>query len=130
MRKLLLIGIILASFLSYTPPILATCAGQSTTPIPYASETIVVSSTALPFTSSVYNPAGNIGSARLAEVTVDTDSIRYWKDGTVPTNLLGHIIYATAGTSGVFEVCGNTAIRNFRMIRVTTDASVKITYSH
>lgn len=125
MKRLALISLVILTLLSYQPDILATCEGFNNPATPFAKETLTVSSTALPFSSTVYNPATAIAPARIAYVTVETDTIRWWKDGSTPTNLLGHL----QAVNSNFEVCGNTAITQFRMIRVTGDSTVHITYS-
>jgi len=88
----------------------------------YAHETLTVSSTALPFTATVYDSGS--GRPQSALVTIATDNIRFWSDGTAPTATIGHL--GTAGTP--IEVCGFSNLKNWRMIRQTTDATVSVSY--
>ena len=125
-RKLALIGIVISLFLLYQPPVKAVCSGQTFTPSFFAKESLTISTTALPGTATVYNPSGAINTARYAFVTVETNPIRYWLDGSVPTAFLGHLV----ATNGSFEVCGINAVRNFQMIRQgAADATVMISYA-
>lgn len=89
----------------------------------FAFETITVSSTALPFTVATYSgdPAN---PPTFVIATVATDSIRYRADSIAPTASIGHLV--PAGVS--FEVRGTQAIRDFKMIRVTTDSTVTVSY--
>ncbi len=95
----------------------------------YDYEAVTVSNTAIGCTAAklVFTPTlGNARKAHEIHATVETDSVRYRFDGGDPTNLIGHL--ATAGT--VIAVRGPHNLARFKMIRVTTDASVKITYSY
>jgi hypothetical protein len=90
---------------------------------PIAKETLVVSSTALPLTASAYDRDGL--SADQATITCETDAVRYWADGSIPTASVGHVLAA----AGALLLYGQQAIQNFRVIRVTNDATLSITYS-
>jgi len=95
------------------------------TPISY--EAITVSSTAVGFSEGEKNPTTGLGKGQQVKeifATVETDQIRYTVDGTTPTDAVGHLV--SAGQS--ISIKNVNAIQNFEMIRVTTDASVKITY--
>ena len=86
-------------------------------------ESITVSSTALGFTSGTAFPGGK-QPADMAVVTIETDAIRYRVDGVAPTASEGH----KAAADSSFTVYGTQNLRAFQMIRVTTDATVKVTY--
>lgn len=90
----------------------------------FASETITVSSTALGFTSTVAYPNGAL-PAELAVCNVRGDSISSTTNGTTPTSSVG----AQTTAPGYFSVCGEVNVKRFRMIRVTTDATVYCEYS-
>jgi hypothetical protein len=91
-------------------------------------EALTVSNTAAGFSEAYKHPnTGQFKTMQAKEIfaTVETDSIRYTIDGsTTPTDSVGHLV--TAGQS--ISIKNVVAIQNFKMIRVTTDASVKITY--
>ena len=87
--------------------------------------TIGASSTAL--TETVYDSAtaaAPAAHASFALLTVENDQIRWFADGTTPTASFGHL--TNAGDS--IELCGPNQIRNFRAIRVTTNAIVQVSY--
>lgn len=107
----------------FLPRASATCHGLSFTPQPFAKETITVSSTAIGFTSATYAPAGAL-RASVAYITIETNSIRFWSDGSTPTAAVGHP--APAGQA--IEVCGVPAINQFLMIRQSADATASVTY--
>ena len=92
-----------------------------------AHESITVSSTAVGFTSTTRTPTtGDFKNmtARIAHCMVETDNIRYRVDGTNPTSTTGHLKYA----SSEFYIMGTTAIKKFRAIRTSTDATLKVNY--
>jgi len=117
--------ILLLSLIGSTPRANADCYTDRTSDLTaYAFETFTVSSTSLGFTSSVYNPIASTTRPRMAVVTLETNSIRIRLDGTDPTASVGHLV--TAGQE--IDVCGLNTMLTFRMIRVTSDAVVMITY--
>lgn len=89
---------------------------------PLDHEELTISNSALGFTAGTIQQAA--GNAAVAVVTVETDQIRYWVDGSTPTISSGHL--AEAGTS--FTVCGLNSIKNFLAIRVTLDAAIKASF--
>jgi len=124
MRKRLRLGVLVALLLGLSlyrgPEAKADCSPPSSSS--YAHETITVSNTALGFTSNLINQGA--GQATFALVTVAVDNVRFWSDGTAPTATVGHIVVAGTPVS----VCGFDNIKNFKMIRVTTDATVSVSY--
>lgn len=73
--------------------------------------------------SNIYNP--EIGPrAEKALITVEGDAVRYWFDGSTPTASEGHLV----AVAGVFEVMGGANIAAFKVIRVTGDATIMISY--
>lgn len=91
--------------------------------IPVGFETITVSSAALGFTSATAFPDG-LPAADMAILTVETDAIRYRADGVAPTASVGH----QAAANSAVTVYGTSCLRKFRMIRVTNDATVFVSY--
>lgn len=89
---------------------------------PIGFEQMTVSSVALPLTATTYNRDGIV--ADLAVITVETDAVRYRVDGAAPTASVGHQIAA----NGNVTVYGINNIRRIQLIRVTTDATVFVTY--
>ena len=82
-------------------------------------QTLTVSSTAVSLTV----PA----RANAALITVESNSIRWWDDGSTPTASAGHL--ATAGTQVMyFDTGDRDLIVNFKAIRVTSDATLQISY--
>jgi hypothetical protein len=87
-----------------------------------AYEAITVSSTAIGFTAS------NMDSPRCRAVfiTVESDQIRFRIDGTDPTSSEGHLVNAGSNITLVNE----HDIHKFKAIRVTTDATLRVTYRY
>lgn len=97
--------------------------------VPMDYEAITVSSTALGFTATklLQTDAAFSGfkQARKAFLTLETDQIRFTLDGaTTPTSTVGHLLAVgdTLVLNGVEE------LQRFKAIRVTNDASLKVTY--
>ena len=91
----------------------------------FAYEAVAISNASKGFTSATYSPA-TYGPASRAFITVETDQIRWTCDGsTVPTSTVGHL--ANDGDIVIIEGINN--VKNFRCIRVNTDASIKVSYS-
>lgn len=98
-------------------------------PLPSSYESVTVSNSAIGLSASKYGPVRSASDdtsklARKALITVETDQIRWTADGTTPTAAIGH----RQNVDDVIELEGIDAIRLFRAIRVTTDASIKVTY--
>lgn len=122
MRRLLFVLALVAALASGGGVARASCTTQDS-PGSFAHETITVSNVSLPFTVATSQPTGQV-QAFSALVTIEVDSIRWWADGTAPTAAIGHL----ASPGQTIEVCGTDNIRNFRMIRVTTDSTVRVSY--
>lgn len=91
----------------------------------FAHESITVSSVAKKLTFATFSPAPTTGrTAERALITTETDAIRYTYDGTTPTSSVGHLL--PSGTVMVLAGYGN--ISRFQAIRVTTDATIKVSY--
>jgi hypothetical protein len=101
----------------------------------FDGETLTVSNSSKTLTSSVYNPTitgvpSFNSRADYAVVTVETDAIRWWPcTGALctvgaPTSTTGHLV----PLGGSFTVWGFGNIQNLRMIRVTTDATIQVSY--
>ena len=103
------------------------CPGLASPLIPYAFETITVSTAAIGFTVATMTAGGR--SPVLVQVTLTGDDIRYRVDGTSPTGTVGHLIDLPTGVAAVsFFVCGGASIGRFLAIRVTNDASATATF--
>ena len=82
-------------------------------------------STGIGLGSTVTDPT-NVGQASRCFVgPVETNSIRYWLDGTVPTSTVGHLI----PTAGSFTLSGRGEVLQFRMIGASGTASVPVSCS-
>ena len=94
---------------------------------PFGHESISVSNAAIGF-SDVYvymNTQTNADSkASRAYVTVESNSIRVRWDGSDPTAAAGHKL----NSGDAIEVLGEAAVQQFKMIRVSADAVVFVTY--
>jgi hypothetical protein len=90
-------------------------------------EAITVSNTAIGFTSTQIKPTSGDFSGKVCQevfCTLETDSIRFTLDGTTPTNLIGHLLNA----GQTLTIKNPADIAGFRAIRVTGDASLKVTF--
>lgn len=71
--------------------------------------------------------SGTYGDANAAEITVETDQIRYRLDGTDPTASEGHL----AKADDVIRLRQQHQLANFAAIRAsaaTADAALKVSY--
>ena len=65
--------------------------------------------------------------AKRVYITTETDAVRWRADGTAPTDAVGHLLPKDDSIS--FTGANyRSLIENIRFIRVTNDASLKITY--
>lgn len=121
MRRLLILLLFLAPVAQAQQG--ATCNPDSQLPLSsFASETLTVSSTALPLTKATWSPSGG-QAATAAYMTVKTDNVLFWLDGSTPTATVGHVFAA----GGSLVICGPD-LAKFRVIRQTNDATLSITY--
>jgi hypothetical protein len=104
----------------------ATCPGLTRVLEPFAGERLTVSSTALAFTAATWKPTSTNSTtwARMATVSVEADEIRFTLHGSNPTASAGHLV----PTGTYLTVCGIDALTGWRAIRVTTDATIQVTY--
>lgn len=125
MKTLRILGLALVAAMLCTASGLAAPGGCTNAPwlVPFAFETITVSSSAIGFTATVYQPAGSI-APDMAVVTTETNDMRYRSDGINPTASVGHVL-ASAGT---LTVCGAQSIKQVRFIRVSADGTAQVTY--
>lgn len=102
-----------------------TCAGYGNIQVfPFAYEAMSVSSTAVGFTAGTFD--NGVKKALMAVGTLEDDSIRFTVDGTTPTSTVGQLVTQASNVS--ITVCGEKAIRAFRAIRTSTDASLKVVF--
>ena len=92
---------------------------------PIGYESITVGASAIGFTAAQINPGSNAQRAERAFVTTEGASLRFRIDGTDPTSAEGHLVLANSS----FVLSGHRALANFRAIRVTGNATAKVTYS-
>ena len=92
-----------------------------TEPLSYSAfEALSVSSTALPLTA-------NLADSRThAFVTVAVDAVRFRLDGVAPSATVGHL--ANVGDTIILD--GRAELDGFRVIRVTTDATLSVSYAN
>lgn len=100
----------------------------------FGFEKLTVSSVSVGLTSSKYNVTQSTDSlgnsigrkiAKFATITVEADQIRYRLDGTAPDSTTGHLL----NVNDVLMLSSEDDIRNLRMIRVTTDATIQVSYA-
>lgn len=82
-------------------------------------EALAVSSTSVGITAAVYETSP---PKVFCILTLATDQVRWRVDGVAPTASVGHI-FDPGGELRLY----NQEIRNFRAIRVTTDAVLSVT---
>lgn len=126
MRRLWLSVLVVVLVCGFVPPTAHSqtgsgCAGVVRPLTPYATETLTVSSAAKTLTVSVMLPGGR--RPTVAQLTTETDALRYYVDGTTPTNAVGHLI----PVNSTILVCG-PSIGRLKMIRVTNDVTVTVSY--
>jgi hypothetical protein len=96
--------------------------------IPTGYEAITVN-TSIGITAGLLTPVAGTYTGKKAVgalITIETDQIRYCIDGTTPTNAIGHLV----DIKGSFWIFGPVALANLRMIKVTNNASAKVTVFH
>lgn len=102
----------------------------------FNGEILTISTVSKALTNAIYNPTitgvtPSLSRADYALITVETDAIRWWPcTGALctigaPTATQGHL--QPVGSS--FEVWGYAGLQNLRMIRVTTDATIQVSYN-
>ena len=91
---------------------------------PYAEESITVSTTSIGFTSTVYN--NGIATVAYARVQLQADSIYARDTGAAATNTAP--VLSTTNVAPYFFVCGQYSVQRFQALRVTTDATLRVTY--
>ncbi|KKL92824.1 hypothetical protein LCGC14_1880800 [marine sediment metagenome] len=91
--------------------------------VTFAYESITVSSVAVALTSGTYKVTGAL-PVRRAIITVEDDSIRFRTDGTDPTSSEGH----RGKEDDIIILDSRNDIVNFRAIRISTDAKIRISY--
>jgi hypothetical protein len=101
----------------------AQCPGVTTQLTGFAREELLIDDTVKSLTASIYKPSGVTPS--MATVTVEGGTIRYSVVGA-PTSSVGHPVGGTPAQT--FPICGADAIAAFKATRITTDATLFITY--
>ena len=93
--------------------------------VPFASETITVSTTAIGFTLATYAPTGGPVTANQALVFVNTNNLRARFDGVAPTTSVGAIMAA-----GQFFLVCSLSLNRTQFIRDdASDVEVFVVYS-
>jgi hypothetical protein len=126
MKRNILIGLILlSSSLSAQSPTFNVTQYRSA----FDKEKLTVSNSVKVLTNSVYNPTvtGRPSSQTRADyalITVETDCLRYWPNGSSPTTTDGHKVC----DGGTFFIYSYNNILNLKMIRVTNDVTIQVSY--
>jgi hypothetical protein len=89
----------------------------------FADESLTVGASVSGLTLSVFDP-GEISEADRADFTVKVDAISWRVTGLDPSATVGHL--QAAGSH--FTIYGNANLKRLKMIRVTGDATVQVTY--
>jgi hypothetical protein len=61
-------------------------------------------------------------------ISVETNTIRYRVDGTDPTSSEGHSVPASVGPDTYLRLWGPNTLLKCKLIRVSADATVRVTY--
>ena len=121
MRKLLILACLMLAPAAWAQ---SCTTGQNFVPVAFAKETLTVGATAVPLTATVYAPQDGQPSVTMGYCGVETGSIRFWVNGSIPTAALGILV-----PSGSFITICQTDVRRFQAIRVTVDATLQCSYS-
>ena len=89
-----------------------------------AFDSITVSNTAVGLTQSNVRGSSSQPMAEEVLLTVETDQIRWRDDGTDPTSSVGHLV----NPGGLITLSSRDRIEKFRAIRVTTNATLRVSY--
>ncbi|MEA2066229.1 MAG: hypothetical protein U9O65_03910 [Thermotogota bacterium] len=88
---------------------------------------VITVNTAVGFTSTEIRPTSGFFKGMTCQAvfcTLETDDIRFTLDGTTPSSTVGHLL--KSGES--LTIANANDIANFKCIKVTTNASLKVTY--
>lgn len=89
-----------------------------------AYESLTISDTAVPLTSTVYAATGQ-AHARHATIAVEDEPLRFRIDGTAPTSSEG----IPVDDGDVIELNSLSEIKNFQAIRQgSSDATIRVAY--
>lgn len=127
MRRVLYLGALFAA-LAGVSEAQGLCQGMDTgvAPMSGSYEKKTVSGTAVTLTSTKYRTATQ--TADIAIVRVETNNVRYNTEGSTPTATEGILAEVSSGSNTTIVVCGRVAIANFKVIRVTSDATIYVEY--
>lgn len=119
MKRIVIVALALSQLLFWGQPARADypCPGMNSIMVPLGKETLTVSNTAVSLTPPT------TGTLQFASIWVETNPIRFWDDGSVPTASTGTPVAANSG----INVCG-AAISTFKAIRTGADATLTIRY--
>jgi hypothetical protein len=88
---------------------------------PFAHETITVTTLAVSQLDATY-----AATAGAVFITVETNNIRYWIDGGIPTTAIGHPVVSAAYQNLWFN--DPMSIKEFRAIAVGGNSTLSVTY--
>lgn len=127
-RRIFLFVVLLGALIQASGPVYAQyeCGAGTNTPlVPFASETVDVSTTAIGFTRATYCPSDGLGCAVSAYFQVVGANARVYYDGTTPTSSAGYVL-----EDKTFQTVCNATIGRTNFIRDDgTDLKVFVTYS-
>ena len=90
----------------------------------FADESVTVGAASTALTAATFTPTTALGPAQFALITVETDQVRIRFTGDAAAAGATHLL--NVGDSA--ELHGLQNIRNFRAIRVTGDATLRVSY--
>lgn len=90
---------------------------------PIGKQILTVSSSAVGFTLPT-SPQCRAVFFSVEYVTATTDTLRFWVDGSIPTSTEGMLLF----NGDTVEITNVDAINNFKVIQVTNDMKIMITY--
>jgi ribosomal protein S16 len=120
-RWLLVVALLFIAAPALAQTLASPCPGVTRNVQAYAHETLSVGASPVSFTSGTYAPAGK--APTMAVITLETQNIRVWTDGTAPSATVGQLIQ-----TGSFYICGQSNVQNTQMIATTGTAKVSVVY--
>jgi hypothetical protein len=98
--------------------------------VPALAQTVAYIYTPLGFQQITPVPSGTFLTvplaARIAEICVETNQVRYRDDGTAPTTAAGIPVTGTSTTPFCFQYSGN--LTTIQFIQVTSPATLDVSY--
>jgi hypothetical protein len=108
---------------------MAVCPGVTRPSTAYTHETLTITGASTPLSSGVYGAGGK--SPTMAEISLETNPIRYLNDGSAPTAAVGMLVQIPTSGGITFSrifICGTANIIAWRGIATGSNASITVQY--